>query len=154
MKCTKNSPFQIQGIHHSRKKQNVAAVTWGERAWIWGLLCGGRHDTLLTSDCCRWPSLAITSFSHTAVVACVTDSALHQCKRGGITCNSVLVLHFGEKKAQNDKNEQLRTKSCSGKLYPSLSLKWMRALLLFSDRFCAAIAAVSCQRNSCLPKGM
>lgn len=62
---------------------------------------------LLTSDCCRWPSLAITAFSHTAVVACAADSALHQCKRGGDNLYLCFVLHVGEKKAQNDQNEQL-----------------------------------------------
>lgn len=44
------------------------------------------------------PCLAVTAFSQAVVVPCAANSALRQCKRGGIICGFVLVLHVGEKK--------------------------------------------------------
>lgn len=101
------------------------------------------------------PCLAITAFSHTAVVACGANWTQHQCKRRGIICSSVLFFACQEKKGTKWSNwTTARTKSCGGKLYLPLSQMDVSITVIQREWSCAAIAAVSCVRNSCLPKEM
>lgn len=74
----------------------MSAPAGEERAGAYCVGAGGTHSLYQISV--DEPRLAITVFSHAVVVACGTNSALHQCKRGGIICSSLLFLHVREKK--------------------------------------------------------
>lgn len=83
---------------------------------VWAGMTHCLHQSAVDGLC-----LAVAAFSQTVVVLCAANSGLHKGKRGGIICGFVLVLHIGgEKRHKMIKLSKTRTKSCSGKFYPSL----------------------------------
>lgn len=148
VKCTNNSAFW--------KKTEHCCYCLGRGSLELGLTVGGAGVTCcLHQIAVDGPYLAITAFSHRVVVACGANSTWHQCKRGGIIYSSVLFLHVREKKAQNDQTEQLQGPNAVVGSFTCLSQMGVSfTALQFRDWLCAAIAAVSCQINSCLPKEM
>lgn len=82
----------------TRKKRMLLSLPWMREPGAGCLRVWAGMTHCLYHIAVDGPCLAVTVFSQTVVVPCAADSVLDKCKRGGIICSFLLVLHVGEKK--------------------------------------------------------